>query len=169
MAKRLPTSLLSADELRRSKFPEAFITDYLNIASNLAILSTQFQWLKAGTQATTASFEPLTGFTTDRNTGGFTLDSATGEITIPETGDYKLDCQVYGSASTGLEIKAQLYRSGAWTDMPGAVSNAASHVAINGYLFSASVSQKVRIVIKDTGGTMDIVTDAARITIGRKS
>ena len=167
MANRIQNVRISANDLKDAGFSEAMIRDYSLMAHNFDILSTQFQWLKLGSQAVTGAFQPITGWATDRDTGSFTVDSVTGAITIPKTGDYKLDCSVHGDAATGLTIKAQQYISGVWTDIAGSTATATQNAVIGGCLFSASVSQLVRLVV--TGGAMNIVTNAARVSIGRKS
>jgi hypothetical protein len=167
MANRIQNLSITAADLRRSGMPESFIKDYSLMAGNFALLSTQFQWLKLGSQAVTGAFQPLAGWSTDRDTGSFTVDSATGQITIPKTGDYKIDAFVQGDAATGITMKAQLYDGTSWGDIAGATAIATQHAVISGCLFSASVSQLVRLVV--TGGAMNIVTNAARVSIGRKS
>lgn len=167
MANRIQSLNITAADLRKFGLPESFIKDYSLLAHNMAILSTQFQWLKAGSQAVTGAFQPLTGWVIDRDTGSFTANLAAGEITIPKTGDYQLDCFVQGDAATGITIKAQLYDGTLWNDIAGSSAVATQHAVISGCLFTASVSQKVRIVV--TGGAMNITSGNARVSIGRKS
>lgn len=169
MANRLQNLKITASDLKTKGFPESFIRDYSLMARNMDILSTQFQWLKAGTQATTGAYQPLVGWASDRDTGGFTVDSATGEIIIPATGDYKIDAFVQGSAATGIAIKAQMYDGASWNDIAGASAVATQHAVIGGCLFSASLNHKVRLVVKDTGGAVNITAGNARVSIGRKS
>lgn len=169
MAKALTTQNLSALLLRNSQFPEDFVQDYMNVAINFNIISTQFQALKNGVQATTGAYAPLIGWTQDRNVGGFNFDPATGELTIQATGDYVLDVVVKGSAATGIEIKAQQYDGSVWADLAGAFGAGTSVAVINGLQISTSLSYKLRIVVKDTGGSVNIVTNAARLSVQRKS
>ena len=167
MANRIQNLKLSASELRVMGFHESFVKDYSLMSGNMDILSTQFQWLKSGSQAVTGGFSAITGWAVERDTGSFTDSSSAGTITIPKTGDYQLDCFVQGDAATGLTINAQLFTGGAWNDIAGATAMATQHAVISGCLFSPSVSELVRIVVK--GGTMNITTGNARVTIGRKS
>lgn len=167
MANRIQNLNITAHDLKKAGFSDRMVKDYSLIAHNFNILSTQFQWLKSGSQAVTGAFQPLTGWVSDRDTGAFRTDQAAGTITIPKTGDYQLDCFVQGDAATGITIKAQKYDGASWTDIPGAIAIATQHAVISGCLFTAAVSELIRVVI--TGGAMNIATNKARITIGRKS
>ncbi len=169
MAKSLNTQNLSALLLKNSGFPEDFVQDYMNVARNFNIISTQFQALKNGTQATTGVYAPLVGWTQERNVGGFNFDPVTGELTIPATGDYILDAVVKGSSATGIEIKAQQWDMTSWSDLAGAFGAGSSVAMINGFQFSTSLSYKIRLVVADTGGSVNIITNAARWTMQRKS
>ncbi len=165
--KALKNKFLSISELLAMNIPPGFCEDYLYVAQNFSILGTQFQALKLGTQATTGVFSPLIGWTQERNIGGFSFSN--GEITVPETGEYLIDVAVYGDSNTGLEAKLEFYNGTVWADIAGAIDGNPSSAHINGFLVSASLSYKLRVSIRDTGGAMNIDANRARITVGRRA
>jgi hypothetical protein len=167
MANQLISRIYTVGELTQLGVPADVADDYINIAANFKIVCTQFQALKSGAQATTGAFAPLAGWTQERNYSGFTFDTASGELTIPATGVYSLDASVYGDANTGLEMKAELYAGGVWGDIAAAIDGNPSSAHINGFQFNASVSQLVRLSVKDTGGAQSIATNRARMSVRR--
>lgn len=147
-----------------------------NIAANTdsindlgAVTSTQFQAIKNSTQATTGTFAVVTGFSVDKNIGGFTFDSGLGEVTFTVDGEYEISCLVV--APTDLELQAQLdpLGGGAFADIAACFDANSSSVQINSYQLSIDASDKVRFMVRDTASTANIVADRALITIRRIS
>jgi hypothetical protein len=170
MAKKLTTQNLSSAFLAsETQWPQSVVQDYMNIAQNFNILSTQFQALKADTQTTSPAFEPIIGWTVERNIGGAVFDSATGEWTCNATGDYVVDAMARGDAPTGIELQLQVYNGSAWSDVSGAISTGSQQAQISSMQVSLSLSYKLRLVVADTGTPVDITTNNARFSIQRKS
>jgi len=168
MANTLPSRIFTTSELADMGVESELAEDYINIASNFKILSTQYQMLKDGTQATTGTFEPLLGWVQTRNYSGFTADIALGEITIPATGAYILDASVYADGTDGIELAAELYSGSAWAVIPAAIDGNPSSAHIHGFMFDASVSEKVRLTVKHTSGAgMNIDTNRAVFSLRR--
>lgn len=150
-------------------FSEAFTEDYLNIVNNFQILATTFQMLKEGSQATTDNYEPLTGWKEDKNVSGFVFDSATGEVTLPQTGDeYTIDAWVMGDGTSTIFIKLQKFDGSTWNDVPGAMGDGQISAQITTAIFKGSVGEKLRLVVRTDGASMNITDDNARFTLGRK-
>jgi len=168
MANTLPSRIFTVSELAAMEVPTEFAEDYINIAANFKILCTQYQCLKDDTQATTGTMEPLIGWVQERNYSGFTDDFALGEITIPATGVYSLDAYVYADGTDGIEIAAELYLDSVWTQMDGTLCGNPSSANINGFIFNASVSEKIRLTVRHTSGAgMNIDANRARMSLRR--
>lgn len=163
----LSDNFLSTDELRKLGLPQSFIDDYVNVSRNFAILGSQFQALKNGNQTTTGTFAPLTAWTQEVNQTGYNFDAALGELTFSVTSVYTVDVSVFSDGTTGIEIKLEKYDGSTWNDVSGSLMGNPSGAVIPSILIQGSLSQKIRVSVRDTGGAVDI-TDA-RITVGRKA
>ena len=149
------------------------------------ILSTQYQCLKSGTQSTTGTFVALTGWTENKNVGGFTLNSGNGTIEFTNTGEYELSVWVLGDDALGnnrtqLDIKLEKdpLGVGSFADVIGAkdsqyinrnTTQNLGSAQFNNFQLSAIATDLVRVVLKDIGTASDILADNARISIRRIS
>ncbi len=163
----LKSSVLTSTELSSTtNWPVAVIEDYLNLVNNFVILSTIFQMFNNGTVTTTGAFVTITDWDIDKNKFGFT--EASGEISINETGEYVLDASVLGDGATQLEVQVQLFDGSTWNTIKGGFDTGTFSAKIPGLIFSASVSQKVRLQVKHVGASVDINPGNARLTLGRR-
>jgi len=156
-----------ADELTKNEnMPAEFSDDYLTKGEQIFALASVFQAFKEGTKIATASFTPVTGWEVDANSGRYSLEVGTGEITVRDSAEYQLSVWVQGDGGQ-LSIKAQRFDGSSWVDLRTAADTNDPSVKIDNYSFGLSAGEKIRIVV--AGSSVNINEDQARITLNRKT
>lgn len=157
-----------------------------NIASNaadivslFAIVNTQYQCFKVGTQATTGAYVTVTGWAEDENVGGFVLNSVNGTIEFTLAGRYEISAWVMAEGVSDrlqLNIKFQVDRGAGFVDLQAAedrqyaardVIQDAGSAQVNNYQIRVDALDLIRVQVQDIGVTGDILDDLARINIRR--
>jgi hypothetical protein len=155
-------------------------TNVIDIANVLAIVNTQYQCFKLGTQVTTAIYADITGWVEDRNVGGFILNSGNGTIEFTISGEYEISAWVLSDntsgAGTELDIKFQIDDGGGFVEVQAgedrqysarSSSIDAGSAQINNYQITIFANDLIRVQVKHVGNSGDILTDFSRINIRR--
>lgn len=170
MVDTLSSFLFSSEELTElTSWPQPLIEDWVNIAKNFKILSTNFQLLKDGLQATSSVYSPLADWVEDQNNFGFIFDSSSGSITLPEVGKYIFNIKISLDSESAIEIKIQSDIGAGFNDISSTITPGVYSACINSFIYDGSKSEKIRVMIKDFGSSSSVLPQSSYISIGRKA
>jgi len=139
-----------------------------------------FQALKVGTQSTSATATDLTGWASDVVSPDVSVNSSTGVFTFINSGVYLISCHVIGEDTAGnngrceLNIKMQANSGAGFIDSPGAFDSQYAvrnntqdqgSAQFNNYVFNASALDSIKIQVFDIGISLDVLSNAARLSI----
>lgn len=146
----------------------AIISNANDISSLETITQTQFQAIKNSTQATTNAFAVVTGFTVDKNVGGFVFDSGLGTLEFASSGEYEVSFKAISSANMELQAQLDPLGGGSFADISGAYDAASGSVSIV-FQLSINATDEVRLTVKDDGVSGNINSNRSLIQVRRIS